>query len=76
MMQQTAATFQTTIWRVMSHGGQASGVFKNVVVLYDVLDIKPSMVDGDVVYPDEAHQDQKGVAIEFRWAFIYIFNYL
>ncbi|KAF8606626.1 P-loop containing nucleoside triphosphate hydrolase protein [Ceratobasidium sp. AG-I] len=65
MMQQTAATFQNTMWRFAAYGAQISNMFKNVVSLYEVLDIKPAMLDGDVAYPDEAHRDQKGTAIEF-----------
>ena len=67
MMQQTAATFQTTLWRFIGQEAQISNMLKNVASLYRVLDMKPSMVDGDVVYPDEAHRDQRGIAIEFRW---------
>ncbi|KAF8604173.1 P-loop containing nucleoside triphosphate hydrolase protein [Ceratobasidium sp. AG-I] len=65
MMQQTAATFQNTMWRFVAYGAQISNMFKNVVSLFEALDMKPSMVDGDVAYPDEAHRDQKGTAIEF-----------
>lgn len=42
-------------------------MLKNVVSLYEVLDIKPSIADGEVEYPDETHRNQKGVAVEFRW---------
>ena len=66
-MQQTAATFQNTMWRFMACGAQISTMVKNAVSLYEVLNTKPSMVDGDVVYPDEAHRYRKGIAIEFRW---------
>jgi hypothetical protein len=42
------------------------GLFDNVVALYEALDIKPTMVDGDTEYPDDEHKSSNGMAIQFR----------
>ncbi|QRV75040.1 ABC transporter [Ceratobasidium sp. AG-Ba] len=66
MIQQSSNSFSTLIWRIMYSGGKIWDLFDNVVALYEVLNIKPSMKDGEVVYPDGQHSGDKGTAIEFR----------
>ncbi|KAG8719201.1 hypothetical protein FRC08_003429 [Ceratobasidium sp. 394] len=43
-----------------------TNLFKNALALYEVLELKPAMVDGTVVYPEEKHKDRKGTSIEFK----------
>lgn len=42
-------------------------VFANTLTLCEVLNLKPAMPDGDVIYPEEQHRDQRGMSIEFRF---------
>ncbi|KAG8748265.1 hypothetical protein FRC10_007655 [Ceratobasidium sp. 414] len=73
MIQQTANAFQNIIWRVTYSGRRMWGIFDNVVALYEVLDIKPAMKDGEITYPDEEHAKNEGAAIEFRRVDLYKF---
>jgi hypothetical protein len=66
IIQQAANAVQSIVWKVIYSGGKMWGLFENVCVLYEVLDLKPSMVDGEVIYPDEEHKGQRGTAIEFK----------
>ncbi|KAG8699794.1 hypothetical protein FRC08_005098 [Ceratobasidium sp. 394] len=66
MIQQAANAFQNIIWRITYSGRRMWGLFDNAVALYEVLDLKPAMKDGDINYPDEEHAENKGAAIEFR----------
>ncbi|KAH7323318.1 P-loop containing nucleoside triphosphate hydrolase protein [Rhizoctonia solani] len=52
----------TMIWRLKS----ISDLSNNISTLYEVLSFEPGVVDGDVPYPDEAHIEQKGMAVEFK----------
>ncbi|KAG9098266.1 hypothetical protein FS749_004253 [Ceratobasidium sp. UAMH 11750] len=66
LMQQAANSLQGTFWRVMYSGRNMTNLFKNALALYEVLELKPAMVDGTVVYPEEKHKDRKGTSIEFK----------
>ncbi|KAG9105005.1 hypothetical protein FRC06_002926 [Ceratobasidium sp. 370] len=61
-----ANAFQNIVWRITYSGRRTWGLFDNTVALYEVLDIKPAMKDGEITYPDEEHAENKGAAIEFR----------
>ncbi|KAH7341765.1 P-loop containing nucleoside triphosphate hydrolase protein [Rhizoctonia solani] len=66
LMQQATSSLQTTFLGIIYGGTNIASLFKNVMSLYDVLEIKPSMADGHVSYPEEDTKDRKGVAIEFK----------
>ncbi|CAE6416217.1 unnamed protein product [Rhizoctonia solani] len=66
LMQQATSSLQTTFLGIIYGGTNIASLFKNVMSLYDVLEIKPSMADGYVSYPEEENKDKKGVAIEFK----------
>ncbi|KAF8606642.1 P-loop containing nucleoside triphosphate hydrolase protein [Ceratobasidium sp. AG-I] len=66
LMQQAAGSLQSTFWRIMYSSTSMASLFKNAMALYEVLELKPAMVDGDVMYPEEEFKDRKGVAIEFK----------
>ncbi|KAG9125861.1 hypothetical protein FRC07_005923 [Ceratobasidium sp. 392] len=65
MVQQAASAYQAIIWRIVYSGRRIWDLFDNVVALYEVLEIKPAMKDGEIVYPDDEHTDSKGATIEF-----------
>lgn len=50
----------------MYSGTSMASLFKNALALYEVLEFKPAMIDGDVVYPEEKYKERKGVSIEFK----------
>ncbi|KAG8680664.1 hypothetical protein FRC09_018062, partial [Ceratobasidium sp. 395] len=66
MVQQSAHAFQSIMWRITYSGRRMWGLCDNVIALYEALDIKPAMKDGDVLYPDDEHRENKGAVIEFR----------
>lgn len=66
LMQQTTGALRNTFWRIVYSSSNVASLFKNTVALYEVLDLKPSMLDGDIMYPEEEFKDSKGVSIEFR----------
>ncbi|CAE6516946.1 unnamed protein product, partial [Rhizoctonia solani] len=65
-MQQATGSLQQTLLGIIYGGTNIAGLFKNIMSLYDVLEIKPTMVDGHIPYPEEEFKDQKGMAIEFK----------
>jgi hypothetical protein len=65
-MQQAASSLQGTLLGIMYGGTNMANLFKNALGLYEVLEMKPSMVDGDIVYPEESFKHQKGMSIEFK----------
>lgn len=65
-MQQAASSLQGTLFGIMFSGNNMATLFKNALALYEVLELKPTMVDGDVMYPEESHKHQKGMSIEFK----------
>lgn len=65
-MQQAASSLQNTLFSVIYSGTSMANLFKNTLGLYDVLELKPAMVDGDVLYPEETFKDEKGMSIEFK----------
>lgn len=66
LMQQAAGSMQNTFWRIMYSSTNMATLFKNALALYEVLELKPTMVDGDVIYPEERFKDRKGVSVEFK----------
>ncbi|KAG8736512.1 hypothetical protein FRC10_009223 [Ceratobasidium sp. 414] len=59
-------SLQNTFWRVIHSGTNLTNLCKNTLALYEVLRLKPAMVDGTVVYPEEKHKNRKGTSIEFK----------
>ncbi|CAE6355230.1 unnamed protein product [Rhizoctonia solani] len=64
--QQTSSAARSAIWSLTFKGRDLFSLFRTITTLYEVLELKPGIEDGDVAYPDEAHADQKGMAIEFK----------
>ncbi|CAE6431870.1 unnamed protein product [Rhizoctonia solani] len=66
LMQQATSSLQQTLLGIIYGGTNIASLFKNVMSLYDVLEIKPTMADGHISYPEDKYKDQKGMAIEFK----------
>ncbi|GAB1521925.1 hypothetical protein RhiTH_005024 [Rhizoctonia solani] len=66
LIQQATSSLQQTLFGMIYGGNNIANLFKNVMSLYDVLELKPTMVDGEIHYPEEGHKSQKGMAIEFK----------
>ncbi|CAE6516035.1 unnamed protein product [Rhizoctonia solani] len=66
LMQQATSSLQQTLRGIIYSGENIASLFKNVMSLYEVLELKPTMVDGQVSYPEEEYKNQKGMAIEFK----------
>jgi hypothetical protein len=66
LIQQATSSLQQTLFGMIYGGNNIASLFKNVMSLYEVLELKPTMSDGDVYYPEERHSSQKGMTIEFK----------
>ncbi|KEP52346.1 putative phosphate ABC transporter, ATP-binding protein [Rhizoctonia solani 123E] len=64
--QQTSSAARSAIWSLLFKGRDLFSLFRTITTLYEVLQMKPGIEDGHVIYPDEEHTDQKGMAIEFK----------
>ncbi|CAE6469660.1 unnamed protein product, partial [Rhizoctonia solani] len=65
-IQQTNTAMQMAARAMIRRFKSVSNLSYNITTLYEVLSFQPGIVDGHVSYPDEAHMDQKGMAIEFK----------
>ncbi|KAG8763603.1 hypothetical protein FRC11_000862 [Ceratobasidium sp. 423] len=66
LMQQATSSLQQTLLGIIYNGENIANLFKNVMSLYEVLELKPTMADGHISYPEEEFKNQKGMAIEFK----------
>ncbi|CEL55421.1 ATP-binding cassette, subfamily B, bacterial [Rhizoctonia solani AG-1 IB] len=66
LIQQATSSLQQTLFGMIYGGNNIASLFKNVMSLYEVLELKPTMSDGDIYYPEERHSSQKGMTIEFK----------
>ncbi|KAJ1307532.1 hypothetical protein OPQ81_001629 [Rhizoctonia solani] len=66
LMQQATSSLQQTLFGMVYNGNNIANLFKNVMSLYEVLELKPTMKDGQVSYPEEEFKDRRGMAIEFK----------
>ncbi|KAG8751397.1 hypothetical protein FRC12_012459 [Ceratobasidium sp. 428] len=66
LMQQASNTIESLIYRVTDNSRALSGAMQDVNSLYEVIDAKPAMIDGDLAYPEEHFVERKGMSLEFR----------
>ncbi|KAG8733455.1 hypothetical protein FRC11_006095 [Ceratobasidium sp. 423] len=66
MMQQTVNVMHSATWSIVAKGKSTPKLLKNLATLYEVLGVKPSLVDGQISYPDDKHSENRGMAVEFR----------
>ncbi|CAE6456333.1 unnamed protein product [Rhizoctonia solani] len=66
MMQQTISVMHSVTWNIVAKGKNTSKLFKDLATLYEVLEAKPSFVDGRRSYPDDSRSEKKGMAVEFQ----------
>ncbi|KAG9103481.1 hypothetical protein FRC06_010463 [Ceratobasidium sp. 370] len=66
LMQQASNTVQHLIYRTGEASRALSGAMKSINALYEVIDAKPAMIDGDLAYPEEQFIGRKGMSLEFR----------
>ncbi|KAG8746018.1 hypothetical protein FRC10_006357 [Ceratobasidium sp. 414] len=66
LMQQASNTVQQLIYRAVDNSRALSGAMKSINALYEVVDAKPAMIDGDSTYPEEQFIERKGMLLEFR----------
>ncbi|CAE6410279.1 unnamed protein product [Rhizoctonia solani] len=66
LIQQATSSLQQTLLGMVYGGNNIANLFKNVMSLYEVLELKPTMTDGDVSYPEAEYKSRKGMAIEFK----------
>ncbi|QRW20912.1 ABC transporter [Rhizoctonia solani] len=64
--QQTSSAACGVIWSLIRRGEELFKLFGNITALYEVLEMKPGIEDGDINYPDEEHAHNTGMAIEFK----------
>jgi hypothetical protein len=67
-MQQASYTVEGLIYRAIDNTRTLSGAMRSINSLYEIIDAQPTMVDGDVVYPEEDFVERKGMSLEFRCA--------
>ncbi|CAE6451179.1 unnamed protein product [Rhizoctonia solani] len=65
-LRQTTRIVHMAISTMMSRLKIVSDLSKNLTILYELLALGPGITDGSVSNPDEAHAEQKGMAIEFK----------
>ncbi|KEP48862.1 ATP-binding ABC transporter [Rhizoctonia solani 123E] len=65
-MQYSGNVIETAVRIMVSRLKIICNLSHNITTLYDVLSFQPGIVDGCVYYPDDAHTEQKGMAIEFK----------
>ncbi|KAG8723724.1 hypothetical protein FRC12_024444, partial [Ceratobasidium sp. 428] len=66
LMQQATSSLQSTFSNILYKGNDLMMVVANIVSLSEALESKSGMSDGEVVYPEEKHINQKGMSIEFK----------
>ncbi|KAG8714631.1 hypothetical protein FRC08_011671, partial [Ceratobasidium sp. 394] len=66
LMQQASNTIEHLIYRAVDNSRTLSGAMKSVNALYEIIDAKPAMTDGDSTYPEEEFVGRKGMSLEFR----------
>ncbi|ELU42373.1 ABC transporter domain-containing protein [Rhizoctonia solani AG-1 IA] len=67
--QQTSSAACGVIWSLIRRGEELFKLFVNITALYEVLEMKPGIEDGDINYPDEEHAHNTGMAIEFNFGY-------
>lgn len=66
LIQQASSTVEYSVLNLVANSSILSGITQDVFGLYGALDIRPTMTDGNIVYPEEQFADREGMSIEFK----------
>ncbi|KAG9095870.1 hypothetical protein FRC07_011021 [Ceratobasidium sp. 392] len=66
LIQQASYTVESLIYSAIDNSRELSGAMKSINALYEAIDAKPTMIDGDSAYPEEQFVGGGGMSLEFR----------
>ncbi|KAF8609562.1 P-loop containing nucleoside triphosphate hydrolase protein [Ceratobasidium sp. AG-I] len=66
LIQQASSSVEYSVLNLVANSSMLSGINRDVLGLYGALDIRPTMIEGDIAYPEEQFADREGMSIEFK----------
>lgn len=72
ILQQTSTSLRWTLYSILYDGKQIPKEISKVKKIYDTLDIKNQVVDGDLAYPGMS-SEECGMSLELRYVDCFFF---